>query len=110
MEQIRRKTLLQGDDSIYGNSSQIGLFSSLRNSKLLSQVTDVFGDQGEGKYIWTEYRCRIKYVIIFVIIIIFIFIFIFTIVIIIVIIVVIIIIMIITVVIIIIFYLLSVLL
>ena len=51
MEQIRRKTLLQGDDSIHGNGSQIGLFSSLRNSKLLSQVADVFADQGEGKYI-----------------------------------------------------------
>ena len=50
MEQIRRKTLLQGDDSIHGNSSQTGLFSSLRNSKLLSRVTDAFEDHGKSKY------------------------------------------------------------
>ena len=49
MEQIRRKTLLQGDDSIHGNSSQTGLFSSLRNSKLLSRVTDAFEDHGKSE-------------------------------------------------------------
>ena len=51
MEQIRRKTLLQGDDSIHGNSSQTGLFSSLRNSKLLSRVADAFEDHGKSKYL-----------------------------------------------------------
>ena len=49
MEQIRRKTLLQGDDSIHGNSSQTGLFSSLRNSKLLSRVADAFEDHGKSE-------------------------------------------------------------
>ena len=58
MEQIRRKTLLQGDDSIQGNSSQTGLFSSLRNSKLLSRVADAFEDHGKSKKIKHKYTFK----------------------------------------------------
>ena len=60
MEQIRRKTLLQGDDSIHGNSSQTGLFSSLRNSKLLSRVADAFEDHGKSKYLKIDRHLNIN--------------------------------------------------
>ena len=52
MEEIRRKTLLQGNDTFHGNGNQTGLFSSLRNSKLLSHITKDSFNRGEERKKW----------------------------------------------------------
>ena len=56
MEEIRRKTLLQGNDTFHGNGNQTGLFSSLRNSKLLSHITEDSFNQGEEREKWKNMK------------------------------------------------------